>query len=233
MKIAIRFVLPCLLAVVTPLWAAFEPATVEVTELPQMPAMLRMNGLMNGEVAVAVDVGVDGRPVDWLVLGASHRELIRPCVEALQRWRYTPARYDGQPVLAQLRLVIDISQTGAVVSRNATESMTDLVEKLTGRPFDYQACPANQIDRPPVAVTTVAPRYAVEAEKEGLRGRVSVHFYIDEQGGVRMPAVRADAQPYLSAMAIEALKGWKFEPPTRRGRPVLVAAVQEFSFGGQ
>lgn len=234
MKTVLRLALLLLLAPALSLWAAlFTPISVEVTEQPQMPANLRMNGLSNGQVHVAIDVGPDGRPVDWLVLSASHRELIRPCVEALQNWRYTPARYEGQPVLAQLRLVIELSQTGIVVSRSVLDAVSDMIDKLGGRPFDYQHCPASEIDRQPVPVSTVAPRYALEAEKEGVRGRVKVYFYIDEKGDVRMPAVPADAHPYLSSVAIEALKGWKFESPTRRGRPVLVAAAQEFSFGGQ
>ncbi len=233
MKIVFRLVLFCLLAAASPLWAAFESIAVEVTEEPQMPAVLRMNGLSNGRVVVVIDVGPDGRLVDWLVLSASHRELIKPCVEALQVWRYRPARYNGQPVLAQLQLSIDLSQTGAVVSRSVLDMAGDMIERLGGRPLDFQACPASEIDRPPVPVETIAPRYATEAEKEGVRGRVTVHFYIDEKGVVRMPAVQADAHPYLSSVAIEALKGWKFAPPTRHGRPVLVAAAQEFSFGGQ
>ncbi len=232
MKIVFRLVPLFLLAVVSPLWAAFESIKVEVTEEPQLPAVLRMNGLTNGHVTVAIDVGPDGRPVDWLVLSASHRELIKPCVEALQHWRYKPARYDGQPVLAQIQLTIDLSQTGAVISRTIMDSVDDLFERLVGRPFDYQACPAGEVDRLPVPLTTVAPHYAQQAEKEGVRGRVKVYFYIDEKGEVRMPAVPADAHPYLSTVAIEALKGWKFAPPTSRGRPVLVAASQEFDFDG-
>jgi hypothetical protein len=31
---------------------------------------------------------------------------------------------------------------------------------------------------------------------------------------------------------LEAVRGWKFEAPTARGRPVLIAAAQEFDFGG-
>ncbi len=232
MKIVSRLLPLFLLAAVSPLWAAFESIAVEVTEEPQMPATLVMNGLINGHVTVAIDVGPDGRPVDWLVLSASHRELIKPCVEALQQWRYKPARYDGQPVLAQLQLTIDLSQTGAVVSRTAIDTAGDQFERLLGRPNDYQACPAKEVDRLPVPLTTVSPHYAPQAEKEGVHGHVKVYFYIDEKGEVRMPAVLADAHPYLSTVAIEALKSWKFAPPTSHGRPVLVAATQEFDFGG-
>ncbi len=223
--------LALLLLLAPGVWAAFEPVGIVVTQEPQLPARLRMEGLTNGQVIVVVDIDPEGKLTDWLVLGASHRELIRPSLEALQNWRFRPARYDGLPVMAQLQITLDISQTGAVISRTAAETVSDWVQKIGGRRYDYRVCPAGEIDHPPVALTTVAPRYPAEAEKQGVRGRIKVFFYIDEQGTVRMPAVPADTQPYLSYVAIKALREWKFEPPTSRGRPVLVAAAQEFSFG--
>ncbi len=229
MKTLSHFALLLLLA--PGLWAALEPIGIIVTQEPPMPARLRMDGVLNGRVMVAIDVDAEGKLVEWLVVGASHRELIRPCVEALQNWRFRPARYDGLPVMAQLKLTIEVSQTGAVVSRTAMENAADWIERVSGRRNDYQVCPVAEVDRPPVAITTVAPRYAEVAEKQGVRGRITVHFYIDEQGTVRMPAVPADTPPYLSYVAIKALREWKFQPPTSRGRPVLVAAAQEFDFG--
>jgi outer membrane biosynthesis protein TonB len=60
---------------------------------------------------------------------------------------------------------------------------------------------------------------------------VSVDFFIDETGSVRMPAVSANDDVHLTALAIDALRQWKFEPPTHNGRPVLAKAVQVFNFG--
>jgi len=231
MKTVSRLALLLLLAPVPCLWALFESPSVVVTEEPEMPAVLRMNGLSNGQVRLVLDIDAEGKLVDWLVLGASHRELIKPCVVALQNWRYRPARLDGEPVLGQLLLTIGLSQTGAVVSRTATDTLSDWVERIVGRQPDYQTCPADEVDRPLVPIATVTPHYPADAEKVGVRGRVKVYFYVDEQGAVRMPAVPAEAHPYLSYVAIRALREWKFEPPTSHGRPVLVAAAQEFNFG--
>lgn len=58
-----------------------------------------------------------------------------------------------------------------------------------------------------------------------------VYFYVDETERVRMPAVAPETYPCLSFIATEAIRGWKFEPPTRDGWPVLAAAVQDFDFG--
>jgi len=231
MKTLLRFVLPLVVATTAIAQGKFESIGVEVTMEPQIPAALMMSGLRDGRVIVAIDIDAEGKLADWLVLAASHRELIRPCVVALQNWAYRPARYDGVPVLAQLQLSIDISQKGAVISRTAVETLADMVERIGPRRSDYQVCPASEIDRQPAALFTVAPRYAADAQKQGVKGRIKVHFYIDEKGTVRMPAVPADAEPYLSSMAIKALREWRFEPATRRGKPVLVAAAQEFAFG--
>ena len=79
-------------------------------------------------------------------------------------------------------------------------------------------------------MTKTAPKYAKDAEKQGVRGNVKVHFYIDENGEVRMPSVDGEAHPYLAAEAIAAVRGWRFTPPTANGKPATVAALQEFRF---
>ncbi|HEX2862598.1 MAG TPA: TonB family protein [Lacunisphaera sp.] len=219
------------LASLLPAQGAFQSVGVKMTAEPELPAVLRMQGLREGRVKMALDVDAQGRLVDCLVISASHAELIRPCLEAVRRWEYKPARYDGDVTAARLELTINMSVTGAVVSRNVVEVADELMERIVGRRFDYEACPPDQVDRPLVAVNRVSPAYALEAIAKGVSGRVRVHFFVDEKGDVRLPAAPADTHPYLSAVAVEAMRNWKFEPPTRQGRPVLVAAVQEFDFG--
>jgi outer membrane biosynthesis protein TonB len=46
-----------------------------------------------------------------------------------------------------------------------------------------------------------------------------------------MPAVSPRDNSELTALSLEALRQWKFEPPTRNGKLVLVKASQVFSFG--
>jgi TonB family protein len=60
---------------------------------------------------------------------------------------------------------------------------------------------------------------------------VTVEFYIDEQGRVRMAAVpREAADDIYSAAAVAAVEQWRFEPPLRKGKPVLVLVEQLFRF---
>ena len=45
-----------------------------------------------------------------------------------------------------------------------------------------------------------------------------------------MPAVEGEAHPYLARQALDAVRGWRFTPATAQGKPVMVAARQNFSF---
>jgi TonB family protein len=71
----------------------------------------------------------------------------------------------------------------------------------------------------------------VEFEQRGVAGSATVEFYIDESGAVRMPAVFKADFPELGHLLADAVRQWKFDPPTRQGRPVLVHASQTVVFG--
>jgi TonB family protein len=221
-----------MLAFLPAMQGAFESVAIEVTVEPQIPALLRMQGLRygTGHVAVALSVGADGRLADTLVLSATQQELVPSVLESIKEWRFKPARYDGQAVPVTFELVINFTQTGVVINQTPVEMLNAYMERLMNQ-ADYAVCPATEMDRPLVTLKQVNPNYALTAQKQGISGRVRVNFYVDEAGNVRMPAVTADTHPYLSACAIDALRNWKFSPPTRNGRPVIIAAAQEFAFG--
>jgi TonB family protein len=220
------------LAALPSLQAALESVAVEVTAEPQIPAVLSMQGLSEGygRVVVALSVSAEGRLADTLVLSATHQALVPSALDAIKEWRFKPARYNGQAVSVTFELVINYYQTGVVINRTSSEMLTAFMERGVRQP-DYEVCPAAEIDRPLVVLEQVNPKYALAAQQEGVAGRVRVKFYVDENGNVRMPTVSAETHPYLSACAVDALRSWKFSPPTRNGRPVLIAATQEFTFG--
>jgi len=101
---------------------------------------------------------------------------------------------------------------------------------MLGNPDLYRPRTLRELDRIPTPIATNKPHYPERMTHPGASAQVAVSFYIDESGMVRLPSVDADQDPELSAAAIDALRAWKFEPPTCRGRPVLVRATQIFNF---
>jgi TonB family protein len=213
-------------------FAAFESMQVHPdNDLPPFPPGLLAEGITRGHAVVALSVDTDGKLGDCLVLSYSHQRLARTAVDALKRWRFVPARLDGETVPVQTELRFDFSVEGAVITSNITERfLNDLIDG-DGRRAVYRPSRRSELDRVPAKIAGSAPQYAVAAEKDGVRGSVEVYFYIDEKGEVRLPCADAGSHPYLTEQAVAAVRSWKFEPPTSHGRPVLVAAAQKFDFG--
>ena len=234
MNITRKLMLFLALAAATQAGAAFESAKFNPDNvLPAFPGSLQLEGITRGDVLVAVSISDEGRVADFLVLGCTQEVLARRCREVLPDWRFTPARLDGVPVPTQLTLRVSFTLEGAVVSGNARNHFFfDHLDAWGDGRLSYRLHHADEIDQVPARTNTLAPKYAREAAQQGVRGKVQVNFYIDEAGRVRLPSVDAAPQPYLAEKAVAAVREWRFTPPTSHGEPVLVAASQEFDFGG-
>lgn len=80
------------------------------TPAPRYPSRALRRG-ESGTVRVRVEVGPDGRPSQVSVAQASgSRMLDRAAVDAVRRWRFHPARRDGQPVPGTVIVPISFSQ---------------------------------------------------------------------------------------------------------------------------
>jgi TonB family protein len=210
--------------------AAFESVQIDPTVVPQLSPVMLMQGITEGKVIFAISVSAEGTVSDSLVLGYTHPSLVAPCLDALKHWKITPARLDGKPVPVQTDISIGFTAEGVVVSRTTGLEGDGAIRRMIGEKFAYLRRSTRDLDASPALVASSAPQYAKDAESQGVRGTVRVHFYIDEKGAVRMPSVEGSAHPYLAEMAVAAVRSWQFAPPTSRGKPVLVAAQQDFNF---
>jgi TonB family protein len=86
----------------------------------------------------------------------------------------------------------------------------------------------HDLDRFPVPRHLVPPVCPDSLGK--LTDRVRVTFVIDEQGAVTDPEARSGTNRALREAAVAAVAQWRFDPPTRQGVPVRVAASQIFLF---
>ena len=94
----------------------------------------------------------------------------------------------------------------------------------------FSACLPRDLDRIPTPTKIVRPDYPAQIEQLSHGGHVTVEFYIDQTGRVRMPSASSETNEVLAALAIRAVEQWRFEPPVARGRPALVQIRQDFNF---
>jgi TonB family protein len=198
---------------------------------PVVTSSLRVSALGDQRVRIAVQIDEKGRAVDWLIVAYSRRAFTDNTIDAVRRWQFEPVKIEGVPVPAQTTFDIEFKGADVVSISSVTEQLETVMRNMGIERLEYRPCPLRDLDRIPLLLNAVAPRYAIEARDQGVRGTVEVQFFIDEQGTVRMPAVLQADRLDLAQMALEAVRQWKFEPPTHKGSPVMISAVQHFEFG--
>ncbi len=200
------------------------------TANPVFPSHLIQVGVADGEARVVINTDASGKLTDWLVVGYTHPEFAEAAVKAIKQWTFEPAQLQGEPVGTTIELSFYFEAKGVVVSTTCADIVEGRFLRMMAARYTYQPCSPRELDRMPTPVVTITPQYSGALAKKGVTGKVTVEFFIDETGAVRLPAASAKDDTMLIALAIDALNQWKFTPPTSRGRGVLVKASQEFDF---
>lgn len=191
------------------------------------PSKLVDEGVDSGEVRAAISVDRDGNLKDCLITAYTMPEFADAVLAALKRWRYHPAKANGAPTASRSDLLFEFRNHGVVVQTLAGASVRRVFFDTLDEHYQYKPSQLRDLDRIPTPVHVVTP----VANSDDHMHKITVEFYIDEQGAVRMAAVsREAAGDVYAAAAVAAVEQWRFEPPLRKGKPVLVLAEQEFNF---
>lgn len=232
---AAYLILTFLLAAVLPVRAAFpgqENDDVGLNIIQSVPAEFPSsaisNGIHSGKVHLVVSVDAEGRLVDQLVVAYTDEVFVAAAIRAVKSWEYEPARVRGHARASRADLILEFKADLIVTVQNAEYNS---LQGIFGRLYKFQPSLLKDLDRIPVPVHVVTPTIPDGVLSKGEKRVITVEFYIDQEGKVRVPSVsREQADDRLAALAVETVEQWRFEPPMRKGRPVLVLAQQEFRF---
>lgn len=184
-----------------------------------------------GQTRIALHIDNQGNLVEYLVLAYSKEAFAEAALEAIKAWRYEPATLDGKPIPSVVELSFDFEATGVVVNldmQGAVESFYAMAYQR--KSYDYTICSLKEVDRIPVPKTMKAPDYPMVLSSESGVLKVTVNFFINEAGEVKLPSITYADDYRLGELAVAAIKEWKFETPLRYGKPVMVKATQVFHF---
>jgi TonB family protein len=208
--------------------SATHAAKIIRTKEISYPLKLLNEGVSRGEVTVLLQLNEEGVITDTLPVAYTHEPFLKATLDALKEWKYEPGRVEGQPVTTVCEVSIRFEVSGVLVFERFGPIMPH--ENLGRDEFAYKVQGLRNLDRIPTPLHVAQPVYPKEWISQGLRGSVTVDFYVDETGAVRMPTVGANDHPWLAASAFNAVREWRFTPPTRDGKPVLVRCQQIFNF---
>jgi TonB family protein len=212
----------------------YTPVSMDQTEEAVFPQKLVELGIKSGAASVAIAVDDKGQLTDYLVTAYSYPAFADSAVAAIKKWKFEPAQIRGNPRNSKADLTFKFEVEGVVVVSVSALSVGEILQyKLAPRSEAYSSCTLAQLDRIPTPTKIVNPQYPGQLARSSRGGHVSVEFYIDEKGHVRMPSVSREtieANEELSAVAVAAVGQWEFDPPLAKGHPVLVLAQQDFTF---
>jgi len=199
----------------------------QVGVLVYPPSMLYA-GVDSGEVRVVISVDAQGKLTDSLVTGYTNEDFAKISTAAIKRWKYQPALSHGQARMSRAEVLFQFRDRGVIVQSLPGAQEHRMVARVMGEPYVYAACRLRELDQIP---TPLHELEKPQVNGDGRAHKVTVEFYIDEEGRTRMPAVdRGSADDFYAAAAVMAVEQWRFNPPQRKGRPTLVYAQQEFNF---
>jgi TonB family protein len=230
-RVLLRLLLLALLAV-TPFSAEaeeeFVPPKVHQRVHVPFPVRALNEGITSGEVWLFVEVDREGRLGDVLAFAHSGADFANAAVHAIEQWQFTPALVAGEPVGSTNRINVHFEMNGVT----AYTKMPDPSGERTGpgERFAYRPFTLPELDRIPKAIFRPSPVYPQEWIRQGKTGVVMVDYFIDEDGRTRFPRVVGNPDELLAASAVEAVKTWQFDPPSRQGQRVLAQVWQEIYF---
>jgi len=188
-------------------------------------------GVRHGEAHAVLSLSATGELVDFLVVGCTHPAFAEALAEALPEYKFAPAMVRGEPRPVRLLVKFDFQKGGTIGSIQFDDNPRAMSGLLAaGATARSLVCPPDELDQPLAPRRVVEPRYPDELRGEGPACEVKVDFFVDGSGRVRLPAVDPKAHPIFAREAATALLEWRFEPPTRGGRPALVKVEQVFNF---
>jgi len=201
---------------------------INQTEPAVFPNGVQLQGVHSGEVRMVVSVDAEGQLADYVVLAYTNKAFVASAIQAVKTWTYEPARVRGRPHASRVDLSFIFKSDLNVSVLNADVSF---IEDRFGVKYIFKPFLLRDLDHIPTPVHVVTPAIPEGVLAPGETRVVTVEFYIDQEGRVRVPAVaREDADDRLATVAVAAVEQWRFEPPMREKQPVLVLAQQDFRF---
>ena len=203
----------------------FNPGTVSLrkkrnafTQSPRAykrvaPKVEGKHSNINGQLSFRVNLDADGEIEEIALVESTHEELVSTTIEALEKWKFSPAIEDGQSVPS--KVLVPFKFVANARSREDTIS---------------NALALNKVDVEPKLIAKHEPVLPVAMEK--TRGEAWLLLYIDEYGYVAQADSLKSSSKEMSRLALAAASQWKYEPAIKNGRPVASKLAVPFRSGG-
>lgn len=162
---------------------------------PQDPRTAR-DHFPAAQVELETIVDRDGTPRFVRLVKTSDFTLVKPAIDAVERWRFRPATVRHRPVPLVVQLPLEFAS-----SRSLWPDAAD-------------------VDVVPRVVRQAPPVYPDDLRDRGIVGTVMLRFLVTPDGHTTRIRVLSTSHPELAQAAVEAAAQWTFKPGQLDGHPV-------------
>lgn len=180
---------------------------------------------VSGDATVGFVISETGKIIGSSLVKASRPEFGAAALAMIEQWEFEPALRGGRPTKCQFGFKQDFSPYDTEIVSEKTEELMKLERKSPGRIVG-----AGSLDKRLKPVVMVSPGYPRSLGAEVEHGEATVEALVDEEGQVRLPRVVSATAPAFGWAAVQAVSGWRFDPPTQKGAAVVTRVRIPFEF---
>jgi TonB family protein len=181
-----------------------------------------------GKARISYVVGPNGWVVNAKVLEATAPEFGAAVMAMIDGWTFKPAKKkDGTACYAALSSAYEFRPSGRAdvpVSDEASAILSDLA-KNPGRIVGLK-----DLDQPLKPLSRRPPVYPGTLDKAGEAGSATIEFFVDKHGDAQLPRIVSCSAPEFGYAAVQAVATWRFDPPKKGGKLVVVRAQIPMDF---
>jgi len=168
-----------------------------------------------GAVLLQLVVDPSGVPQNIQVARSLGLGLDQKAIEAVQKWRFTPAFKDGQPVPVAANIEVNfrlLQSPEQIAAVGGSRPIT-----VGGKVMESRV------------VQRVPPDYPANAKAARVQGAVELGIIVGPDGKVQNAGV-ISGSPLLTQAALDAVSQWVYQPFMLNGQPVAVNSTVVVNF---
>lgn len=222
-KTLLRLVLASVLTVcVSAQEAARTPPKPIEGPKPHYPAELEDTG-REGSAIVSITVEADGTVSDAAVKSADDPAFGAVALNAIQGWRFEPARENGQAVATRIDAPFKFSAPGS-------QKVNAMLKRKVFRTIEDPIVPQKELSKRLKAVKKLDPKYPPALMRARVEEKVAVKFVVSPEGITHNPEILGDPRREFVIAALVAIANATYEPPMKDGKPVYAQVSTELRF---
>jgi TonB family protein len=154
--------------------------------------------------------------VQTKVMEAAAPEFGQALAAAVENFTFEPAMKGGRPSKALQAFQQDFDRDDQVVTGD------DLRLLRLEQKKPEAIASLKEVDGTLTPTSRRPPRFPLSQIASGLPGDAMIEFLVDEDGRARLPRVISASHEDFGYAAVQSIATWRFEPPKRGGRAVVV-----------